>query len=100
MATYCNNQAHADNGQTAEDECQSTRRVRKQRQRSDRQKESGGHHQQSGVLHIHVPFGSLTGSLRAAFDGTVSTELFTRRQADESRVLRSCCERLLRPYEF
>jgi hypothetical protein len=46
-----NNQTHSHYSQTADDKCSAPRGVSKQDQRSESEKESGWHHQQSGVLH-------------------------------------------------
>jgi hypothetical protein len=51
MSTHCDNQAHCLDGQTANDKSTAPRGVRKQDQGSESEKESGWHHQQSGVLH-------------------------------------------------
>jgi hypothetical protein len=51
VAAHRNGKAERFNGKSADDERGARRAIGKQDQRRDAEKESGGHHQQSGELH-------------------------------------------------
>jgi hypothetical protein len=54
VATDRNDQAQDDDGEPAEDECRAPRRIGEQSDRGNSEKESSGHNQQSGVLHLRI----------------------------------------------
>jgi hypothetical protein len=74
MSAHCNDQAHCLYSQPADHKSPAPRGVRKQDQRSESEKESGWHHQQSGVLH------------GLSFSGFVSVETAFRSRDPFQRV--------------
>jgi hypothetical protein len=60
VAAHCDGKAERFNCESAYDECGARRPVGKQHKRRNGEKESGGHHQQSGELHR---LSSMTGDI-------------------------------------